>query len=137
MRENLPVTREVHAHRVACRTTWEAGSTCAGHGADPRSPHVARHDELRDDGATVRIVPVVGSQIVGAVVDSLSDVPAFKADDVRSLPDMTASVESRLVTGVGSLKQNGTERMLTLLDIAALLTSMQPGSVLVKQFAAA
>jgi purine-binding chemotaxis protein CheW len=85
--------------------------------------------DLRYDGVTVTIVLNVGGQIVGAVVDSVSDVLELKRDDVKPFPEMTTSVESRFITGIGSLKHDGADRMLILLDIASLVASMKIGSI--------
>jgi len=93
--------------------------------------------DLRYDGATVTIVLNVGSQVVGVVVDSVSDVLELKPDDVKPFPEMTTSVESRFITGIGSLKHDGHDRMLILLDIASLIRSMKIGSVAEEELAAA
>jgi purine-binding chemotaxis protein CheW len=91
--------------------------------------------DLRYDGITVTIVLNVGGQIVGAVVDSVSDVLELKPDDVKAFPDMTASVESRFITGIGSLKHDGHDRMLILMDIASLVASMKFGAGLEQELA--
>ncbi len=93
--------------------------------------------DMRYDGATVTIVLNVGGQIVGTVVDSVSDVLELKADDVKPFPEMSASSESQFITGIGSLKHDGAERMLILLDIAALVVSMKIGSFAEEAVAAA
>ena len=83
--------------------------------------------DLRYDGTTVTIVLNVGGEIVGAVVDSVSDVLKLDADDIKPFPDTTSSVASRFITGIGSLKHDGHERMLILVDIASLVASMKVG----------
>jgi purine-binding chemotaxis protein CheW len=91
----------------------------------------------RYDGLTVTIVLNVGDQIVGAVVDSVSDVLALKPEDVKPFPEVTSSIESRFITGIGSLKHDGHDRMLILLDIASLVASMKVGAILEREFATA
>lgn len=86
--------------------------------------------DLRYDGATVTIVLNVDGQVVGAVVDSVSDVLELKAGDIKPFPDMATSVESRFITGIGSLTHDGAERMLILLDIASLVASMKVGALI-------
>lgn len=93
--------------------------------------------DLRYDDVTVTIVLNVGGQIVGAVVDSVSDVLELKADDVKPFPEMTTAMESRFITGIGSLKHDGAERMLILLDIASLVASMKIGAFAEQELAAA
>lgn len=92
--------------------------------------------DLRFDGMTVTVVLNVSDQIVGVVVDSVSDVLRLKPNDVKPFPQMTASVESRFITGIGSLKHDGTERMVILLDIASLVASMKTGAVVEELVAA-
>jgi purine-binding chemotaxis protein CheW len=86
--------------------------------------------DLRYDGVTVTIVLNVGGQIIGAVVDSVSDVLELKQEEVKPFPQMTTSVESRFITGIGSLKHDGQDRMLILMDIASLVASMKIGATI-------
>ena len=85
--------------------------------------------DLRYDGVTVTIVLNVNGQIVGAVVDSVSDVLELKQDDVKPFPELTTALESHFITGIGSVRHDGAERMLILLDIASLVASMKFGAV--------
>jgi purine-binding chemotaxis protein CheW len=84
--------------------------------------------EVRYDGATVTVVLNVGGKIVGVVVDSVSDVLELKQDDVKPFPGMSTSIEVSCITGIGSLKHDGHERMLILLDITALIADIKNGS---------
>ena len=84
--------------------------------------------DIRYDGPTVTIVLNVNGQIVGAVVDSVSDVVDLKPGDVKPFPEMSTCVEARFITGIGSLSHDGANRMLILLDIAGLTASMQLGA---------
>jgi purine-binding chemotaxis protein CheW len=88
--------------------------------------------ELRYDDTTVSIVLNVNGKIVGAVADSVSDVLDLKAGDVKPIPEMSASGDSQFVTGIGSVKSDGVDRMLILLDIAALIASMQLAKIAVE-----
>ena len=68
---------------------------------------------------TVVIVLNVKGRVVGAVVDSVSDVLELAADAVRPAPEMNASaVDTAYITGIGSVG----DRMLILTDIEALLS---------------
>jgi purine-binding chemotaxis protein CheW len=83
--------------------------------------------EVRYDDLTVVIVLNVGAHIVGAVVDSVSDVLELSANDIRPFPDMSSTVESACITGIGSLRTDGHDRMLILLDIASLVAGTELG----------
>lgn len=71
------------------------------------------------------------------VVDSVSAVLELKQEYVKPFPEMTTSVQSRFITGIGSLKHDGRDRMLILLDIASLVASMKIGAIVEEEFAAA
>jgi purine-binding chemotaxis protein CheW len=75
------------------------------------------------NGFTVVIVLNVKGRVVGTVVDSVSDVLELGGDAIRPAPEMSCSVDSRCITGIGSV----TGRMLILLDIEALLTGADMG----------
>ena len=81
--------------------------------------------DLRYDGVTVTIVLNVNGQIIGSVVDSVSDVIELKQEEVKPFPAMTSSMESRFITGIGSVQHEGAERTLILLDIVSLVSSMK------------
>jgi len=86
--------------------------------------------ELGVDDATVTVVLTVGSQIVGAMVDSVCDVLQIDADEIRPFPRVATSIEPCFITGIGAIEVEGVERMLILLDIASLITSLRIGSSL-------
>jgi purine-binding chemotaxis protein CheW len=72
---------------------------------------------------TVVIVLNVRGRVVGAVVDSVSDVMELTKDHVKPAPEMNASVDTSFITGIGSVG----ERMLILMDIEALMSSADMG----------
>ena len=61
--------------------------------------------------------------MVGAVVDSVSDVLALGGDAIRPAPGMNATIDTSFITGIGSVA----ERMLILMDIEALMSSTDMG----------
>lgn len=63
---------------------------------------------------TVVIVLNLGGRLVGAVVDSVSDVVALESDQVKPAPDLPASQH---VTGIATLD----DRMVLLVEIEQLL----------------
>jgi purine-binding chemotaxis protein CheW len=85
--------------------------------------------DLRYDDMTVTIVLNVNGHVVGIVVDSVSDVLDLKAGDVKPIPEMFTGIDSQFIAGIGSLKTEGVDRMLILLDIAALIASMDLGKL--------
>jgi purine-binding chemotaxis protein CheW len=70
---------------------------------------------------TVVVVLNVKGRVVGAVVDSVSDVLELGADTIKPAPAMNASVEAEHITGIGAVKAEQGERMLILLDIEGLM----------------
>ena len=64
-------------------------------------------------------------RVVGIVVDSVSDVMQIAADSIRSAPDIESIIDSSCILGLGSVS----ERMLILLDIEKLMSSVDMGLV--------
>jgi purine-binding chemotaxis protein CheW len=77
------------------------------------------------DGFTVVIVLNVKGRVVGAVVDSVSDVLELPRDQIKPSPDMNSSVDTAFITGIASVA----ERMLILMDIESLMSSPDMGLV--------
>jgi purine-binding chemotaxis protein CheW len=76
---------------------------------------------------TVVIVLNVRGRVVGAVVDSVSDVLELKAADIKPAPPLNQQIDASHITGIGSLQAEGKDRMLILLDIQALMASADMG----------
>ena len=74
---------------------------------------------------TVVIILNLHRRVVGIVVDSVSDVMELAADNVRSAPDIESAIDSSCIVGLGSVA----ERMLILLDIEKLMSSVDMGLV--------
>ena len=74
---------------------------------------------------TVVIVLNVKGRVVGAVVDSVSDVLELGAGTIKPAPEMHTSVDTSFITGIGSVN----DRMLILMDIEGLMTSSDMGLV--------
>ena len=58
-------------------------------------------------------------RIVGIVVDGVSDVIALEASQIREVPNLVSSIDTRYMVGLGAVE----ERMLILVDIGKLMTS--------------
>jgi len=66
---------------------------------------------------TVVIVLNLANATVGVVVDAVSDVVALQAQQIRPAPEFSGNVDTRYVTGLGTLE----DRMLIIADIERLL----------------
>ena len=76
------------------------------------------------NGFTVVIVLNVRNRVVGAVVDSVSDVLALNRDVIRPAPELSsAAVDTSFITGIGAVA----DRMLILMDIEGLMSSADMG----------
>ncbi len=82
---------------------------------------------------TVVIVLNVKGRVVGAVVDSVSDVLELSSDTIKPAPELSSAVDSGFITGIGAVKNgsgdDATERMLILMDIEALMASADMGLI--------
>ena len=74
---------------------------------------------------TVAIVLNVKGRVVGAVVDSVSDVLALDAETIKPAPEMSSAVDTSFITGIGSVA----DRMLILMDIEGLMASEEMGLI--------
>jgi len=74
---------------------------------------------------TVVIVLNVKGRVVGAVVDSVSDVLALDSQSIKQAPEMSSSMDTSFITGIGSVA----ERMLILIDIEGLMASEEMGLI--------
>ncbi|WP_224985075.1 chemotaxis protein CheW [Geomonas agri] len=68
---------------------------------------------------TVVIIINVLNKVVGIVVDGVSDVVALPAQSIKPAPELGASLDTRYITGLGTLN----DEMLILVDIEKLIGS--------------
>lgn len=80
-----------------------------------------RLDAAEYNASTVMIILNIGTRIVGMVIDSVSDVLALTADQVKPAPEFGNDIDTRYVMGLGTLNQ----RMLILVNIERLLSSQE------------
>ncbi len=83
--------------------------------------------DVQVNAFTVSIVLNVAGRTVGMVVDSVSDVIELGGEHIKAAPEFNCAVDSSYITGLGSLEQNGQQRMLILMDIERLLASPEMG----------
>jgi purine-binding chemotaxis protein CheW len=82
------------------------------------------------DAFTVVIVLNVKGRVVGAVVDSVSDVMQLGSEQVKPAPEIASSnVDTSYITGIGNVAGEGRDRMLILVDIEALMSSAEMGLI--------
>lgn len=74
---------------------------------------------------TVVIVLNVRGRVLGAVVDSVSDVVQLAPDIIKPAPQMTTLVDTSYITGIAKLG----ERLLIVTDIEALMSSAEMGLI--------
>lgn len=79
------------------------------------------------DSQTVTIVLSLANQVVGMVVDAVSDVVALKGIDIKPAPEFSGAVSTHHVIGIATVEQGEQQRMLILLDIEKLMSSAETG----------
>ena len=77
------------------------------------------------DAFTVVIILNIADRVVGVVVDAVSDVLTLSDAQIRPAPDLSATLETQYITGLGALKDS----MLILIDIERLISSPDMGIV--------
>ena len=80
-------------------------------------------EKVEYNGFTVVIVLNVHGRVVGAVVDSVSDVMELASELIKPAPEMNTTMDTGFITGIASVG----ERMLILMDIQALMSSADMG----------
>lgn len=73
------------------------------------------------DDLTVVIILNLSGRIVGMVVDGVSDVMNLQPAQIRSVPDIVASIDTKFITGLASVE----EKMFILVDIERLMNSRE------------
>ena len=84
-------------------------------------------DSAEYNEMTVVVVLNLAHRTIGIVVDSVSDVLALAADDIRPAPEFTARVDNAFVRGLATIDQ----RMLIIADIERLMTGAEMALVAV------
>lgn len=79
--------------------------------------------QVNYDTFTVVIVLNLGTQVVGMVVDGVSDVITFTPAQLRPVPEFSSAIDNEHLLAIGAVD----ERLLILLDIEKLLSSADTG----------
>jgi len=77
------------------------------------------------DQFTVVVVLNIGKRVIGMVVDSVSDVIALDAKQIKPAPPTGGLVATNYLMGIGTLD----ERMVILLEIDKLMSSQELGLI--------
>ena len=81
--------------------------------------------QVRCDSFTVVIVLNIGKQVVGMVVDSVSDVLTLMPEQLQPVPEFNSAVDGDHLLAIGTVN----DRMLILIDIEKFMTSAEMGLV--------
>ena len=71
------------------------------------------------DALTVVIILNLGGRVAGIVVDGVSDVMNLPHSQIRMVPDIVSSIDTKYITGLATVE----EKMLVLVDIEQLMMS--------------
>lgn len=82
-------------------------------------------DQVNYDDLTVVIMLNIGTQVMGMVVDGVSDVIILAPEQLRPVPELSSAIGSDHLLAIGSVE----DRMLILLDIVKLMSSAEMGLV--------
>jgi purine-binding chemotaxis protein CheW len=82
-------------------------------------------DKVEYTEFTVVIILNVRGTVIGAVVDSVSDVVTLTTQMIKPAPQFEAAIESRFVTGLANVG----ERMLIVMNVEALMSNAEMGLV--------
>jgi len=82
-------------------------------------------EQVNYDSFTVVIVLNIGTQVIGMVVDGVSDVITLAPEQLRPVPEFSSTIGSDHLLAIGSLE----DRMLILLDIEKLMSSAEMGLI--------
>ncbi len=73
------------------------------------------------DEFTVVIILNLNGRVVGIVVDGVSDVMNLSGTQIRTVPDIVASIDTKYITGLATVD----EKMFILVDIEQLMNSQE------------
>jgi purine-binding chemotaxis protein CheW len=71
------------------------------------------------DTFTVVIILNLNGRVVGIVVDGVSDVMNLNGNQVRDVPDIVSSIDTKYITGLATVE----DKMFILVDIEQLMNS--------------
>jgi purine-binding chemotaxis protein CheW len=78
-------------------------------------------DKVEYNEFTVVIILNLNGRVVGIVVDGVSDVMALKEDQIRDVPSIVTSIDTKYIVGLATIE----EQMFILVDIEQLMSSQE------------
>lgn len=81
--------------------------------------------EAEINAFTVVIVLNVRGRVLGAVVDSVSDVMQLSTEAIKPAPEISTAVDMSYITGIAHMG----ERLLIVMDIESLMSSAEMGLI--------
>lgn len=73
------------------------------------------------DEFTVVIILNLSGRVVGVVVDGVSDVTTLKEEQIREVPALVTSIDTKYIVGIATVES----KMLILVDIERLMSSQE------------
>jgi len=77
--------------------------------------------EAKCDAFTVAIILNLAGRVIGAVVDSVSDVLALEPAQIKEAPEFRSTLDANYVMGLGVMDAQDEARMIVLIDIEKLM----------------
>jgi len=87
--------------------------------------HLGKVPEV--DGSTVIIVLNVRGNVIGAVVDAVSDVVELSPHQIRPVPELRHGVACAHLSGIATIDSTQGPQLLILLDIERMMSSAELG----------
>ncbi len=78
-----------------------------------------RMDEREYDAFTVILIVEVREQLIGLIVDSVSDVVGIPVEGLQETPHFSANIETDYIKGIG----NKDDQLIIILDVDLILSS--------------
>lgn len=82
-------------------------------------------DKIDYNEFTVVVILTLNQRTIGMVVDGVSDVIALTRDQIRQVPELVSSIDTRYLAGLATVD----DRMLILVDIARLMSDREIAQV--------
>lgn len=79
--------------------------------------------EIDDDDRIV--ITEIGEQIVGLLVDAVSEVTRLPEEDIEPPSDVVSAVHSEFIAGIGKQQRGDNSRLIIVLDVEKVLTEGQ------------
>jgi purine-binding chemotaxis protein CheW len=78
-------------------------------------------EKVEYDEFTVVIILNLNGRVIGIVVDGVSDVMALKDEQIRDVPSLVSSIDTRHIVGLATVE----EQMFILINIEKLMNSQE------------